>query len=387
MKSTDIVIAGAGLAGSTAAAMLARRGFEVAVVDPHEHYPFDLRCEKLVGRQVDILRRTGLADLVLPAATLDGECLIVQFGRVVRRRPADQWGILYGTLVNTVRAAIPAGTSFIQGKVTQVANGPGRQVVSVSTGEEISCRLVILASGLNTGLRQSLGIVREDLSRTHCICVAFDMKPAARSRFDFRALTCFPDRASDRIAYITLFPVGDTMRVNLMVYRNIDDPWLKDMRQRPETALFDAMPGLARVPGPIEVPGGAKVRPADLYVTRGHVQAGIVLVGDAFATTCPAAGTGADKVFTDVERLCNVHVPRWMASAGMDAGKIAAFYADPVKRACDRFSHEKAFRARSVSIDEALPWTARRWALVIGRAATGTASRALDRIAKRAQPA
>ena len=369
MRQSDIVIAGGGLAGSMAAVMLARQGWDVALVDPHATYPFDLRCEKLVGRQVDILRRTGLAELVLPAATLDGECWIVQFGRVVARRAADQYGILYHTLVNTVRAAIPAAARMIEGKVTQVANGPNRQFVSVSTGEEISTRLVILANGLNTGLRHSLGMGREDLSKCHCVTAAFDIRPARRSSFDFRALTCFPDRAAARIAYITLFPIGSTTRVNLMAYRGMDDPWLQELKERPESAVFAALPGLRRVLGPIEVPGPVKIRPADLYVTRDPLKPGVVLVGDAFASTCPAAGTGADKVFTDVERLCNVHVPRWMASRGMGTEKIARFYADPAKLACDRFSLDKAFRARSVSTDERLPWAARRWARVIARVA------------------
>src|SRR6187402_3675260 len=76
MRHTDIVIAGGGLAGSTAAAMLARDGFSVVMVDPHTVYPPDLRCEKLDGPQVDVLRRTGLADAVLRAGTFDGECWI-----------------------------------------------------------------------------------------------------------------------------------------------------------------------------------------------------------------------------------------------------------------------------------------------------------------------
>jgi 2-polyprenyl-6-methoxyphenol hydroxylase-like FAD-dependent oxidoreductase len=380
MREADIVIAGGGLAGSTAAAMLARQGFEVVVVDPHATYPFDLRCEKLVGRQVAILRRTGLADLVLPAATFDGECWIVQFGRVMHKRPGDQYGILYETLVNAMRKAIPDGALFIRGKVTQIVNGAHRQVVAVSPGEEISARLVILANGLNTSLRNSLGMVREELSKSHCTTAAFDLKPVGRSSFDFRALTWFPHRPADRIAYLTLFPVGDTMRANLMAYRSVDDPWLQELRQRPEPAMFDAMPDLAHVLGDVEVVGPVRVRPADLYVTRGHVQPGVVLVGDAFASSCPAAGTGADKVFTDVERLCNVHVPRWMATPGMGVDKIAQFYADPVKLACDRFSFGKAFSARSVSTDEGLPWAARRWARVIGRVAAGTARRALQRI-------
>jgi 2-polyprenyl-6-methoxyphenol hydroxylase-like FAD-dependent oxidoreductase len=384
MRQTDIVIAGGGLAGSTAAAMLARQGFDIVFIDPHATYPFDLRCEKLVGRQVRILTRTGLADTVLSAATLDRECWVAQFGRVVLKRPPDQWGILYDTLVNTVRGAIAAGTPFVQGKVAHIANGPQRQVVVLSTGEEISARLVVLANGLNTGLRHSLGMVREDVSPCHCITIAFDLVPAGRDSFDFSALTCFGGRPADGIGYLTLFPIGTTMRANLFVYRRLDDPWLQELKQHPLAAMFAALPGLERLLGPAEVAGPVKMRPVDLYVTRGHVQPGVVLVGDAFASTCPAAGTGADKVFTDVERLCNVHIPRWMASAGMDAEKIAAFYADPVKRACDRFSYEKAFSARSVSTDEHLPWAARRWARFSAWTAMGTARRAMQRI--RPQP-
>lgn len=386
MRQTDIVIAGGGLAGSIAAAMLARQGMDVAVIDPHATYPFDLRCEKLVGRQVKILQRTGLADAVLPAATLDGECWIAQFGRVVLKRPANQWGILYDTLVNTVRREIGAATPFIHGKVTRIENGPQRQVVGVSTGQEISARLVILANGLNSGLRHSLGMVREDLSKCHCITIAFDLKPAGRGSFDFRALTCFGGGPGDRIAYVSFFPIGNTMRVNLMAYRAIDDPWLQQLRQQPDAAIFSALPGLARLVGPVEVGGPVKVRPADLYVTRDAIKPGVVLVGDAFASTCPAAGTGADKVFTDVERLCNAHVPRWMATSGMGAEKIASFYADPVKQACDRFSLQKAFRARSVSTDERLPWAAWRWARFSAWAALGTARRAMRRIPVRARP-
>ena len=115
------------------------------------------------------------------------------------------------------------------------------------------------------------------------------------------------------MAYLTLFPVspaGSALRANLFVYRDMHDPWLRELREAPEAALFALMPGLRKLTGNFEVTGQVKIRPVDLYVTQGHQQAGVVLVGDAFATSCPAAGTGCNKVFTDVERLCNVHIPR-----------------------------------------------------------------------------
>jgi hypothetical protein len=134
---------------------------------------------------------------------------------------------------------------------------------------------------------------------------------------------------------------------------------------------------LRKITGRAEVVGPVKIRPADLYVTQGYLQPGVVLVGDAFGTSCPAAGTGTSKVFTDVERLCNVHIPRWLATPGMGVDKIATFYSDPVKIACDRFSFNKAFALRSLSIDQGLMWRARRWVRFVGRLAIGTARRAL----------
>jgi 2-polyprenyl-6-methoxyphenol hydroxylase-like FAD-dependent oxidoreductase len=134
------------------------------------------------------------------------------------------------------------------------------------------------------------------------------------------------------------------------------------------------MPRLHRITGDIKVTGPVKIRPADLYVTHGHRQPGIVLVGDAFATSCPAAGTGSDKVFTDAERLCNVHIPNWLATNGMAENKVAAFYDDPVKTACDAWSTAKAYHLRALSTDNGLRWRTRRWARFLARLAQGRLS-------------
>src|SRR3954464_15199803 len=100
MRQPDVVIAGGGLAGSVAAAMLARRGIGVLLVDPHEAYPPDFRCEKLDGPQVRLLERTGLAEAVIQAATFDGHAWVARMGRLVEKRPGDQHGIDYDRLVN-----------------------------------------------------------------------------------------------------------------------------------------------------------------------------------------------------------------------------------------------------------------------------------------------
>ena len=372
MRYTDVAIVGGGLAGSTAAAMLGRAGIPALLIDPHASYPPELRCEKLGGNQLELLGKTGLAEQTLRATTLDGEVWEARFGYVVARKPSDQHGIMYDTLVNTMRAQIPAAVASIHAKAMAISNSGERQKVLLSTDEEISARLVVLANGLNVGLRHMLGIKRRVISDCHSVTLGFNVEPVGRTAFDFPALTYWPKRSNSRMAYLSVFPIGGAMRANLMVYRNMTDPWLSRFRQAPEETMLTIMPGLARMMGQFRVSGPVKIRPADLCVSEGHLQPGIVLAGDAFSTSCPAAGTGTTKVFTDVGRLCNFHIPQWLATDGMGAEKIAQFYDDPDKTACEARSLAKAYHLRSLSIDNGLSWRARRWARFLVRLAEGT---------------
>jgi 2-polyprenyl-6-methoxyphenol hydroxylase-like FAD-dependent oxidoreductase len=371
MRYTDVAIVGGGLAGSTAAAMLGRAGVPTLLIDPHTLYPPELRCEKLGGEQLDLLRKTGLSEATLRATTLDGEVWEARFGYVVARKPSDQHGVMYDTLVNTVRAQIPPAVETIHAKASAISNSEERQKVVLSNGEEISARLVVLANGLNVGLRHALGLTRRVISECHSVTLGFDVEPVGRNAFSFPALTYWPKRSGARMAYLTLFPIGGAMRANLMVYREMTDLWLPRFRQAPEQTMRAMMPGLQRMMGDFKVSGPIRIRPADLYATEGHLQPGVVLVGDAFSTSCPAAGTGTTKVFTDVERLCNVYIPAWLSTDGMDAGKIAGFYNDSEKTACEARSLAKAYHLRSLSIDNGLSWRTRRWARFIVRLAQG----------------
>ena len=114
--------------------------------------------------------------------------------------------------------------------------------MTLSTGEEISARLIVLANGLNIGLRHTLGmdargdqLVPFDQHRLRCEAG----RPAAASTF--RALTYYPERVADRMAYLTLFPIGSAMRANLFVYRDMArSVAAADARMRRSEALFDA---------------------------------------------------------------------------------------------------------------------------------------------------
>jgi 2-polyprenyl-6-methoxyphenol hydroxylase-like FAD-dependent oxidoreductase len=381
MRYTDIAIVGGGLAGSIAAAMLGRAGISAVMIDPHPVYPPDFRVVKLGGgEQVERFRKTGIAESVLQSATFGDENWIARFGRLLDKKPTEQYGILYDTLVNAVRAEIPCGVATVFAKVTAISTSDERQKLTLSDGKQISARLVVLANGLNVGLRHQLGIGRRIVSAGHSVSLGFDVAPVGRPAFDFPALTYFSERPSDRIPYLTLFPIGNRVRANLFTYRQFDDPWLREMRRAPVDTLNAALPRLRRITGDFQIAGDIRIRPADLYVSTGHRRDGVVLVGDAFETTCPVTGTGSDKVFTDVERLCNVHIPAWLATEGMAETKVAAFYDDPVKQACDAWSSAKAYNFRSVSIDRGIYWRAQRWARFLAWSGQGMSRRLRGRL-------
>jgi len=372
MRYTDVAIIGGGLAGSTAAAMLGGAGIATLMIDPRPVYPPELRCEKLSGEQLNLLRKTGLADVTLRAAVLDGTVWEARFGYIVDKRPSDQHGVMYDRLVHSLRAQIPADVQTIFSKAIAITNTAERQRVVLSNGEEISARLVVVANGLNVGLRHTIGVTRRVISECHSVTIGFNVEPLGRASFNFPAMTYWPRQTESRLAYLTLFPVEGAMRANLMVYRDMTDPWLAAFRQSPEQAMLAIMPGLAGMMGEFRVSGPVQIRPADLCVAENYLQPGIVLVGDAFATSCPAAGTGATKVLTDVERLCNVYIPRWLATEGMGAEKMVEFYEDPVKAECDARCLDKAYRLRSLSIDDGLSWRAARWSRFIVRLTQGS---------------
>ena len=76
------------------------------------------------------------------------------------RKPSSRAGIIYHDLVNTVRQQIPATVQHLATKVTAIA-GDGGDACHACHGRQIEARLVILANGLNPGLRENLEISRE----------------------------------------------------------------------------------------------------------------------------------------------------------------------------------------------------------------------------------
>ena len=359
MRETDIAIVGAGLAGSLAATMLGRAGYSVTLVDPFDSCRPDFRCEKLEEAHVETLRKAGVLDDVLPASLRYDEIWVARLGRLAEIKEITEYGIDYSALVNRLRGLIPSGVAFVQSKATDISLSPERQMLTLADGERISARLVIGANGVTAG---TIG-ARRAISRCHSVSIGFDVDAA---HWPFDALTYFGEDPVHRVAYLTLFPLPAGGRANLFVYRELNDPWLKRLRDHPAATIAASLPQLTQFTGALRVTSPLKLRPVDLIVTDNVLQPGTALVGDAFSTACPVSGTGAAKALLDVERLCNVYIPAWLATPGMSVGKIAQYYNDAEKKRSDAHSFQTSVFAKRAALGQSLLWTAFRWGYYAG---------------------
>lgn len=360
VRETDVAIAGAGLAGALAATMLGRAGHAVTLIDPFDACRPDFRCEKLEAPHVNALRKAGLLDEVVAAAHRYRGVWVARLGRLAEVKPIVEYGIEYGALVNRLRSLVPPNVTFVQSKVADVALSADRQTLTLLNGETISARLVIAASGLMEGVAGQ----RREISRCHSVSIGFDVETSAR--LPFAALTYFGEDPASRVAYFTLFPLASGWRVNLFVYRELNDPWLKRLRDDPSATLADAMPGLGQFTGALRAKGTMRIRPVDILATDNLLQPGVVLVGDAFGTVCPVSGTGAVKALVDAERLCSRYVPAWLATPGMGVEKITRYYEDADKDRTDAHALRTSLFAKRMALGTGPLWRAVRWGYYAG---------------------
>ncbi|MGN6548561.1 MAG: FAD-dependent oxidoreductase [Pararhizobium sp.] len=321
---TDVAIVGGGLGGTLAAIVLGRSGHDVALIDVDTARLAEFRVEKIGGDQIEILDRLGLLGAVTAGAERYDHIVNVHRGRIVDATRAPHFGIRYRDFVSALRQALPSTVHRISARVDDVQTGPHRQTVVLGGGGEIEARLVVLATGMGDVLKRRLGIERHVIHERQSLSFGFDIRPLARDTFAYPSLTFYGERFGDGIDYLTLFPVRGAMRANLFTFLDHGEPWVKALRSAPVATLVEAMPGARRLIGEFEIAGAVQAWVMDIAVARNCRRDGVVVIGDAFQTSCPAAGTGVSRLLTDVERLCTVHVPAWLATPGMAADKIAA---------------------------------------------------------------
>jgi 2-polyprenyl-6-methoxyphenol hydroxylase-like FAD-dependent oxidoreductase len=356
----DVAIVGGGLAGSLAAAVLARAGHRTVLVDKRAVHPDEFRVEKIGGHQLELLRKLGFLDALEDVACRYNQVLNIREGKVVDVSVGQAYGFPYADLVAMARRQSPNPTSLIVDEVTAIGTSDDVQHLELASGRRVTARLVVLATGMAGALGYKLGIRRRVLAERHSVSFGFTIARKDGTPFDFEALTCYGERTADGIDYLSLFPVRAGMRANLFMFRDPTDPIMRELRREPEATVLRLLPGLRSYLGDFGVTDRVQNWVMDLTVVEGHLQPGIVLIGDAFQTNCPAAGTGVARLLVDVDRLCTEYVPQWLMTPGMGLDKISQFYADRDKVAADQQSLKMARFRQALTSRNDIGWDVRR---------------------------
>jgi 2-polyprenyl-6-methoxyphenol hydroxylase-like FAD-dependent oxidoreductase len=347
-EMADVLIIGGGLAGATAAAVLGNQGIRVTLLDARDPYPDCFKAEKIEEEQADLFRKFGLFDALLPATGCIRTVFNAQRGKILYGRKLEQYGIHYHDMVNIIRRRLPSSVDFKIGRAESISTGPQIQRVGLNGGEELTARLVVVASGAGAQLCARLGIQRKMIRQQHSLTFGFDIERLDGEMFPFESVSYYPLSLSARIGYLTLFVIGRSMRANLFTFRTTNDGWVRQFVRDPEKQLEEVLPGLTKTIGPFRVTSRVESASINLYTTEGGRHPGLVLIGDAFQSVCPSTGTGLSRVLTDVDVLAEF-TSNWLATPEMDLDKINQFYEHPRKIATDALALSKAEYSRTVS--------------------------------------
>jgi 2-polyprenyl-6-methoxyphenol hydroxylase-like FAD-dependent oxidoreductase len=345
----EAIVVGAGFAGALVALLLARQGRSTIVVDPHAAHPGDFRCEKLSLDQAQLIAELGVGEAFGLGPGGDPGALTLR-------------GFRYDEMVNGLRALWPADVTPITGKAVAIAPSPHRTVVTLADGRAFAAKLVVLATGLGERLRADLGLTRRLLSPAHSISVGLTLAMSEARRQALIGLVQPGERLGDGVGYASFFPFGSEVRLNLFLYDSPTAERVARFRSDPLGELVRALPRLAdKLEGARPI-GPVQIRVTDLYAVERPARDGVVLVGDARRTSCPASGTGVTRILHEAKLLTANHMPAWFAGNQFDAAAVGAFYADPALTALDRQLHRRSLNGRQAATSRSVYWRLRRLA-------------------------
>ena len=325
---SDVLIVGAGLAGSIAALVFARRGARVTVVDPHAQPRDNFRCDKLSPSQLALIEELGLSDCIEGLGTKLKKLQVVRNG-ISMMHELTEVACRYDVLIKAFRDRWPANVTFVQDLALDIKESADGPSVHLQSGRILTARLAILTTGHDQRLQRNIGLERNLLRTNQSLIFGFQMDAAARPKACESLIYC-GQKAGDGIAYVNIFAFEDRTQVDLFTHKVPSDPWIHAFRRDPLPALHAVMPGLKKYMGNGSVLSPVRMAATHLWDNSAPNLAGVVLLGDAQLASCPVLGLGVTRILTGIRQLAQQHWPNWQGRAPLTRAQIEDYYSDPI---------------------------------------------------------
>lgn len=348
MEKHDIVVVGGGPAGMMAGLLFARAGLRVTVLEKHGDFLRDFRGDTVHPSTLDLFDELGLLDALLAephdkvteiGAVIGGRSYrIADFthlpgrGRFVAMMP--QWHFL--DFVARVARRLAGFDLRMESEAVALIEEGGRVAgVRTSMGEELRARLVILADGRTSALRDAAGLPRLDLGVP--IDVFWFRVPKARGA------------ANETAGYIAQGQIvvgidrGDYFQCARVIRKGsaaeVQARGLAAFREEVVRAAPVLAPGIGAVVGWDEV----KLLSVSLdRLTRWH-RPGLLAIGDAAHAMSPVGGVGINLAIQDAVAAANILAAPMMRGGDPDRllAKVQARRMFPVRvvQAIQRAAH------------------------------------------------
>ncbi|MFI8763715.1 NAD(P)/FAD-dependent oxidoreductase [Streptomyces sp. NPDC053792] len=327
----DVVISGAGLAGSAAAILLARRGARVALLERRsDPAAFKALCtHSITANATPVLAELGLLPALEKAGAVRNEARwYTRWGWIEpSAAPGPELPYGYNVRRSTLdplirsRAAETPGVDLLLGhQVTGLVQEAGRTVgVRASTPEgerEIRARLVVGADGKDSPVAKYAGVPSRQHENARFGYLAHFRNLPLRDGIS-HAWFLIPDMAyafpnDDGVTVVAVLP--DKKR--LPAFReDLEGSFLDFVRGLPEAPDIDSAERVTKITGTVDYP----------LHTRKATAPGLALIGDAALTGDPLWGVGCGWALQSARWLAEAVGP---AAAGRgDLDRSLAVYA------------------------------------------------------------
>jgi geranylgeranyl reductase family protein len=334
---TEVLVIGAGPAGSAAAARLAEGGAHVVLVDQHP-FPRDKICgDALIADALRALDRLGLLQQVLDAARrLSGMRIyapdqsfvdIAGEMAMLPREALDE--MLRATAVE--RGAVFLAPLALEEVVEEAGSVAGGRFRDRTTGEstEIRAELTILATGASSSGLEAAGVCRRSTPSAVAARIYFRVPEATARQWD---RLCIVFDAGIFPGYGWIFPGPDEVfNVGVGCFRDTARrPASENIREIWRRFLETFTPVRELVAGaePLGDLRGAPIRCA--LVGADLFRPGLLVVGEAAGATYSFSGEGIGKAM-ETGMLAADLARRWL-DGDIAAGDIGPCYAREVRQ-------------------------------------------------------